>query len=85
MKEAEENGEKNVELVTDSSDKIRTESESQQYLQKGEIIEGKQQRVEDTTIRKEYHNIDENLISKGIERHVIRSHTVQAETSKKGH
>lgn len=42
MKEAEENGEKNVELVTDSSDKIRTESESQQYLQKGEIIEGKQ-------------------------------------------
>ena len=76
MKEAEENGEKNVELVTDSSDKIRTESESQQYLQKGEIIEGKQQHVEDTTIRKEHHNIDENLINKGVERHVIRSHTV---------
>ena len=32
--------------------------------------------VEDTTTRKEYHNIDENLINKGVERHVIRSHTV---------
>ena len=40
MKGVEENGEINEELKVESSEKGKTESESQQDLQKVEIIEG---------------------------------------------
>ena len=57
MKRVEENGEINEELKVESSEKRKTERESQQDLQKVEIIEGRQQQVEETTVLKEYHSI----------------------------
>ena len=39
----------NQELKIENSQKRKTDSESQPYLQKVEIIEGKQQQVEKTT------------------------------------
>ena len=67
MKEVEENGEINVELKVESSEKGKTENESQQDLQKVEIIEGKQRQLEETTVQKLYHSISENIINKGME------------------
>ena len=57
MKRVEENGEISEELKVESSEKRKTERESQQDLQKVEIIEGRQQQVEETTVLKEYHSI----------------------------
>ena len=57
---------KNEELKDDSSEKGKTESESQKDLQKVEIIEEKQQQVEETTVQKDYHNIRQNIINKGM-------------------
>ena len=57
---------KNEELKDDSSEKGKTESESQKDLQKVEIIEEKQQQVEETTVQKDYHNIGQNIINKGM-------------------
>ena len=66
MKGVEEIGEINEELKVESSQKGKTESENEQDLQIVEIIEGKQQHVEETTIQKEYHSINEqsNRINK---------------------
>ena len=71
MKGVEENGEINEELKVESSEKGKTESESQQDLQKVEIIEGKQQQVEETTVQKENHSIRKNIINKGMESKMI--------------
>ena len=67
MKGVEEIGEINEELKVESSQKGKTESENEQDLQIVEIIEEKQQHVEETTIQKEYHSINEqsNRINKG--------------------
>ena len=67
MNGVEENQEINEELKVESSEKEKTASESQQDLQKVEIIEGKQQQVDKTTIQKRYHSIRENIINKGME------------------
>ena len=67
MNGVEENEEINEELKVESSEKEKTASESQQDLQKVEIIEGKQQQVDKTTIQKRYHSISENIINKGME------------------
>ena len=67
MNGVEENGKINEELKIESFQKRKTESESQEDLQKLEIIEGKQQQVEETTVQKEHHNISENIINKGME------------------
>ena len=66
-KRVEENGEINKELKVESSEKRKTERESQQDLQKVEIIEGKQQQVEETTLQKQYHDVTDNLINKVME------------------
>ena len=67
MKGVEEIGEINEELKVESSDKERTERERHHCLQKVEIIEGKEQQVEETTTEKDYYSISENIINKGME------------------
>lgn len=76
MNGVEENGEINEKFKVESSEKNKTESKCQQDLQKIGVIEGKQQQVEETTRRKEYHNISENKINKGMENKMTcnRSH-----------
>ena len=66
MKRIEENREINEDLKVESSEREKTESESQLYLQKVEFIKRKQQQVEETTVEKEHHN-SENIINKGME------------------
>ena len=66
MKGVEENGDINKELLVDSSEKGKTESASQQDLEKLERIEGKQQHTEEIIIQKEYDCISKISISKGI-------------------
>ena len=66
MKGVKENGEINEELKVESSENGKAEGESQQDLQKVEIIEGKQGLVEETTVQKEYHSINVNIINKGM-------------------
>ena len=76
MNGVEENGEINEKFKVESSEKNKTESKCQQDLQKIGVTEGKQQQVEETTGRKEYHNISENIINKGMENKMTcnRSH-----------
>ena len=73
MKGVEGNGEINEELKVESSEKGETESESQHDLQKVEIIEGKQQLLEESTVQKEYHAISENMIKKGMGSKITRN------------
>ena len=67
MKGVKENGEINEELKFESSEKEKIEHQSQKDLQDLEIIEGKQEQVEETTVQIEYHNISANIINKGME------------------
>ena len=67
MKGVKENGEINEELKFESSEKEKIEHPSQQDLQDLEIVEGKQEQVEETTVQIEYHSISANIINKGME------------------
>ena len=73
MKRVEENGQMNKKLIADSVEKEKTKREVQQDLQKVEIIERKQKLVEKTAVRKKYHNFNENLMNKIIERKMTRN------------
>ena len=73
MKGVEGNGEINEELKVESSEKGETESESQHDPQKVEIIEGKQQQLEEITVQKVYHAISENIINKGMGSKITRN------------
>ena len=73
MKRVEENGQMNKKLIADSVEKEKTKREIQQDLQKVEIIERKQKLVEKTAVRKKYHNLNENLMNKIIERKMTRN------------
>ena len=64
MKKIAENGEINVESVVNSPGIKKTNSESQQDLEKRERNEG--QHDEETTVQKEQDNISEILINKGM-------------------
>ena len=73
MKRVDENVQINKKLIADSAEKEKTKMESQQDLQKIEIIERKQKLVEKSAVRKKYHNFNENLMNKIIERKMTRN------------
>ena len=73
MKGVDKNREINEELKVENSEKGKTWSEGQQDLQQGEIIERKQQLVEETTVQKEYHSISETIINKRMESKIARN------------
>ena len=64
MKKIAENGETNVELVVDSPEERKANSENQKGLEKRDRNEG--QHDEETTMQKEQDNISEILINKGM-------------------